>query len=68
MIADENMDRVAELLDEALKLDTAEREIYLQRECVGNPVLMRRVEELIEASERGKDFLRDLDFDGTEKG
>jgi len=66
-MTDENLDRVAELLEAALKLDPADRTSFLGKECARNPTMLRRMEELIHASERGgRDFIRSLDSDDPE--
>ncbi len=59
----EDMDRIAELLDRAMNLKRVDRKQFLEKECSGHHGLLNQIKELVEAAERGRSFLEDLDHD-----
>lgn len=52
-------ERVILIFAEALHLPTAERPLYLERECAGDPEMKRRLEALLRAHDKAGDFLRE---------
>ncbi|MFN7948673.1 MAG: protein kinase [Blastocatellia bacterium] len=57
MISPEQHQRLTELLDEALKYSSAERESFLARACAGDDSLRCEVESLIAALDDSPDFI-----------
>jgi eukaryotic-like serine/threonine-protein kinase len=48
---------VEQLFEEALELSAEERRVFLDRECLGQAALRKRVEALLEENDRAKGFL-----------
>ena len=57
MLSPEQHQRLTELLDEALKYSSAERESFLAQACAGDDSLRREVEALIAALNESPDFI-----------
>ncbi|HXV14732.1 MAG TPA: serine/threonine-protein kinase [Candidatus Krumholzibacteria bacterium] len=59
MSTDERFARARDLFERAVEMTTAERAVFLDRECSGDVALRREVESLVAASENARDFLAD---------